>query len=650
MRRYRTLGQATLDPEHPLLAALFDDFYFSIKDPIGERRAVFIDAQHLVGRFEALQPGQLIRVGETGFGAGLTFVLAAALFSSHAPSGARLQWVSTERFPLTAADLSHLHHALELPPDLQHFATTLRADWPLQVGCCHRRLFADGRICLDLHYGDATDVLSDLTGRIDAWCLDGFSPNRNPDMWSDVLFQSIARLSHPSTTLATFTAARHVRDGLSQVGFELTKHRGFAGKRERLTGHFLQPAQTDWRYPPEPNSAPQTVTIIGAGLSGAWAAHTLASRGIACTVFDRTGPGQAASGNAQAITYAKLGIEATPASVIQLQALASTQTRFTSLEASGDWHPTGVLLLSLSTARETQQHKLLQALDPPETLMRAVDQNQASTLARQPLASGGLWLPTAGWLNPKTTCQRLLAHPLIEVKSGHVLTHLESAGGTHSMQLTTPSGGTITHNCDHVILANALEAIEFSPTPLPLKPVKGQVTHLQTHDSVAVPVCGDAYIAPAMAGVATCGATYHPKHQDTESNPADDDDNLRHTNALFQRTQFKTDCISGHRAAVRTSTPDYAPIAGQLALTAQWHNFLAQLSVDATTEPDAPLAFAPGLYALTGQGSRGTLTAPATADIVVSQLLGEVLPVSRTVYAGLAPDRFIRRNHIRGLS
>ena len=644
------MGQATLDPSDPLRAASFDDFYFSTKDPVGERREVFIDAQALVARFQGLQPGQIIRIGETGFGTGLTFLLAASLFVAHAPSEARLQWISTEWFPLTHADLTRLHQALVWPHELDQLAEQLRADWPLQVGCCHRRRFAGGQICLDLHFGDAADVLSDLAGEIDAWCLDGFSPNRNPDMWSETLFQSIAHLSHQNTTLATFSAARIVQDGLKQAGFALTKHPGFAGKRERMTGQFMHPRQTDWAVPPVRHRAPQAVTIIGAGLSGAWIAHALASRGIACTLFERGQPGHAASGNTQGITYAKLGVEATPASLIQLQALASTQTLFSSLESSGDWHPTGVLLLSLSTARETQQQKLMHALNPPETLMCAVDQNEASALAHQPLASGGLWLPTGGWLNPKTTCHTLLSHPLIDVKPGHALIGLDSNEDTHRLHFRVTSGDTRIHDCDAVILANALEVSQFSPTPLPLKPVKGQVTQLTTDHSVAVPVCGDAYIGPAVDGMATCGATYHPKHQDTAIDPADDLYNLNQTNALFQRALFATHCISGHRAAVRTTTPDYAPVAGQLAQTAQWSDFLHQLSIDATCEPQAPLAFAPGLYALTGQGSRGTLTAPITAEIVVSQLLGEVLPVSRTVYAGLAPERFVRRNHIRGLS
>ncbi len=650
VRLYRTVGQATLDPSNPLHAPSFDDFYFSTKDPVGERRKVFIDAQDLVARFQELRTGQIIRIGETGFGTGLTFLLTASLFITHAPLNARLQWISTEYHCLTREDLKRLHQAIAWPPGLDQLAKTLRADWPVRVGCCHRRLFGTGQICLDLHFGDASEVFSDLTGRIDAWCLDGFSPNRNPDMWSESLFQSMARLSDQHTTLATFSAARTVRDGLQEAGFEMTKHPGFAGKRERMTGRFTRHVQTDWMAPPIRSNAPQTVTIIGAGLSGAWMAHALARRGIACTVFDRANPGQAASGNTQGITYAKLGIEATPASLIQLQALASTHTLFSSLDASNDWHPTGVLLLSLSTAGETQQQKLVQALNPPEALMRAVDQSEASDLAHQALASGGLWLPTGGWLNPSTSCHTLLAHPLIDVKSSHALTGLESDGDIHRLHFQTAAGETLIHDCEHVILANALDVMQFSPTPLPLKPVKGQITQLTCARSVAVPVCGDAYIAPAVDGVATCGATYHPKQQDTAIDPADDVVNLNQTNALFQEPLFATDSIAGHRAAVRTTTPDYAPVAGQLAQTAQWDDFLRALSVDATSAPQAPLPFATGLYALTGQGSRGTLTAPVTAEIVVSQLLGEVLPVSKTIYAGLAPDRFIRRNHIRGIS
>jgi tRNA 5-methylaminomethyl-2-thiouridine biosynthesis bifunctional protein len=74
--------------------------------------------------------------------------------------------------------------------------------------------------------------------QVDAWFLDGFSPAKNPDMWQEVLYQQVARLSKPNTTFATFTSAGMVRRGLQAVGFNVKKDVGYGKKREMSYGQF----------------------------------------------------------------------------------------------------------------------------------------------------------------------------------------------------------------------------------------------------------------------------------------------------------------------------------------------------------------------------------------------------------------------------
>lgn len=100
--------------------------------------------------------------------------------------------------------------------------------------------FAEGRIKLTLLIGDASEQLSLLAKdfAVDAWFLDGFAPNKNPDMWSDKLFMQMARLSNKDSTFATFTSAGLVRRGLHDVGYSVDKVVGFGKKREMLAGYF----------------------------------------------------------------------------------------------------------------------------------------------------------------------------------------------------------------------------------------------------------------------------------------------------------------------------------------------------------------------------------------------------------------------------
>jgi len=74
--------------------------------------------------------------------------------------------------------------------------------------------------------------------RADALFLDGFSPRKNPEMWTEKVFAGLARLSGPGTTLATFTVAGWVRRGLETQGFKTQKVTGCGCKNQMLEGAF----------------------------------------------------------------------------------------------------------------------------------------------------------------------------------------------------------------------------------------------------------------------------------------------------------------------------------------------------------------------------------------------------------------------------
>lgn len=74
------------------------------------------------------------------------------------------------------------------------------------------------------------------SNRVDAWFLDGFSPKKNPGMWTEDVLREVARITCPERTCATYTAASHVRKSLEDSGFVVQKIKGFAYKRETLHG------------------------------------------------------------------------------------------------------------------------------------------------------------------------------------------------------------------------------------------------------------------------------------------------------------------------------------------------------------------------------------------------------------------------------
>ena len=98
--------------------------------------------------------------------------------------------------------------------------------------------FDEGRVNLSIFIEDINIVLPKLDIRADAWFLDGFSPSKNPSMWTHLLFDEMKRLSRKGTSFATFTSASMVQRRLKEVGFKIKKSPGYGRKREMLNGSF----------------------------------------------------------------------------------------------------------------------------------------------------------------------------------------------------------------------------------------------------------------------------------------------------------------------------------------------------------------------------------------------------------------------------
>ena len=157
-----------------------------------------------------------------------------------AASDTKLSYTSFEAFPMSAADIAK---ALEAFPEVQNVADDFLRNWAAGA-----RRFALGGIAVEVIFGDARDTLPLWQGRADAWYLDGFSPAKNPEMWSDDLMAAVARHTVPGGSFATYTAAGAVRRALSDAGFMVKRQPGFGRKRHMTTGTLLigSPAH-EWR-------------------------------------------------------------------------------------------------------------------------------------------------------------------------------------------------------------------------------------------------------------------------------------------------------------------------------------------------------------------------------------------------------------------
>ncbi len=208
----------------------FDDPYFAREGGRAETRHVFIAANGLPQRWQARRR---FTIAELGFGTGLNFFETLAHWQRAPGWCEKLLFVTFERYRLAGDDLAR---ALAPWPDLTRNVDHFLSQWPPTEGVTqHTVAFADAT--LEIHLGDANQALPAWPGRADAWYLDGFSPAKNPELWSPELMAAVYHHTMAGGTFATYTAAGHVRRGLSSAGFQVSRIPGYGRKRDSLAGY-----------------------------------------------------------------------------------------------------------------------------------------------------------------------------------------------------------------------------------------------------------------------------------------------------------------------------------------------------------------------------------------------------------------------------
>ena len=588
----------------------FDDYYFSTDGGLDETRYIFLEHNNLEDRFRSLAqqttPKTFV-IAETGFGTGLNLLAVCQLWDKYlSESNHTLEFISTEKFPLTHKDMTR---ALTTWPELKPWADALTENYPKMCTGFQKVIISD-QISVILALGDASESFSKMVAGVDAWFLDGFSPSKNPEIWTSELFAQIQRLSHKETTYATFTAARVVRDLLSGNGFSVTKDKGFGVKREMVYGSFIKEQPFDSQQE-KANSKPwfksradikyatnkeKTAIIIGAGLAGAHTASSLAKTGWRVTVLDKADQiASGASGNYQGVIYTKPASKETKEDGFYLSAFQYAVQHFkcnfkplTDKNATL-WKQTGLLQLAQTADDEARLQSVITSSEGSD-LMSWQTPEQASTISGIPLDCPALFYPDSGWVNPVEACRTLLQHENIQVICHQEAINIEQA--LDDWIVTTQDN---TFKANIVVLAAAWESDRFEQTNhLNLTPIRGQVSRLALNEAkpTATPrvvICSDAYVTPIDSNHLNFGATFDLKDTDTQYRLEDVEKNVNKLKKISREfdslNQIELNQYEG-RAAVRCITNDRLPVVGQINNhTAMLNQYLSLIHISAPTRP-----------------------------------------------------------------
>ncbi len=584
----------------------YDDIYHSADGGLEQARHVFLGGNDLPAAWAGRER---FVVCETGFGLGLNFLATWQAWRNDPQRSRRMHFVSVEKHPFRRYDLWRIHQRW---PELAGLSMALLRDWPLLAPGLHRLHFDDGQVTLTLAFGDALDLLPNMEVAADALYLDGFSPAKNPELWSHKLVAALAKLAAPGATLATWSVAGTVKEHLASAGFEVTKRPGFGAKREMLVGRMSGDDNDE-------SIADRRLVVIGAGAAGASAANRLAARGYEVMVVESASqPGEGASGNKAGVFRPLPSLDDSKLSRL-LRACFLYGRRHVAALSGVRFGITGALQLARDARHEDIQRRVAEAQAVPE-LARFVDRDEAAQLAGWPVAFGGWWFEAAGWINPPSLCRANLVD--IPVRFGCVVDRLErSADGLWRL---FDAVGTLIAEAPCVVLANGVDAPRLAPG-LPVRVGRGLVSHLPEN---AVPpfnivATRNGYVTPAVDGIHCAGATLDADDADPVPRLADHVENLSRLDAILPGYGDKLDpAILDGRVGFRPMSPDRMPIVGPLG--------------------------EPGLWTINGFGARGLVWASLCGELLAAQIGGEPLPIEADLARALDPKRFATHDNKPG--
>ena len=575
----------------------YEDGYYGGEDGLAEARHVFVAGNDLSARFAGCDH---LTIAETGFGTGLNCLAVMMLLERH--PHLQLDYISVEQAPLMDDQMRSAHTVF---PELDRQAVALRRALPPRWSGYHPVSLCDDRLTLHLHYDEIGALLPQLDFQADAWFLDGFAPSRNPGMWSPDILRHVGRLTGSGGTLASFTAASHVRRSLELAGFAIERRPGYGRKREMIIGTRTGDEPADALSPP------RRVAVIGGGIAGASVAAGLRRRGCQPVILDAGDTaGNGASGNRMALQSPKLTVDHNPMSRLSTSCLSWASRLSDLAEATIG---AGVVAFD-APARMAARHEIFRTQKWPSDLLAP--------------GSGGYDLDGAASgeaihyrMGRAIRPDRLLAHLMAGVLPVYEFAVDRLVSGDGEVELHARDGRQVI--ADAVVIAAGADMVGLlaaCDTELPLEITQGLVSQVPTNDAMAGldrGVSFGGYLTPSLDGRHDLGATFwrDPVMEDDAAVIAAGHDHNLGLLASALGAPFGKDATSfGARVSRRASLPDRRPVVGRVA---------------------------GGVFIFGGLGARGFTLAPLLGDLLAADILCRPVPLPASQWGGVQPVRYI---------
>jgi tRNA U34 5-methylaminomethyl-2-thiouridine-forming methyltransferase MnmC len=223
----KIIFEKTADGSHTLYVPELDEYYHSMNGAVQESQHVYITSgllhyihtHNTVNKSGGERQQPEIQLLELGFGTGLNAFLTALEAENRK---IKIRYVALEKFPLSQEITSQLNYSTV---NSLLFQNIHKSDWGNSVEISVN--FILQKLAIDFADFDFPD-------RYDVVYYDAFAPGKQPEVWTQELFDKIFKAMNPGGVLTTYCAKGSIRRMMQQAGFIVERIPGALGKREML--------------------------------------------------------------------------------------------------------------------------------------------------------------------------------------------------------------------------------------------------------------------------------------------------------------------------------------------------------------------------------------------------------------------------------
>ena len=562
---------------------------------IDECEHVFIDGNNLNNRFRYLSPNSNFSIGEIGFGIGLNFLITCKAWLKYTEHNQVLEFYSFDKYIFALEDFNEF---ISSSSELKEYSEQLIKYYPKNIKGIQKISLFDGRISLNLIIGDISDTQEYIKSMtyIDAWFLDGFSPSKNPDLWSKELINSIGNTSYESSTISTYTSSGLVKRNLIDSGFAVRRTKGFAGKRHMLKGDALSKVSSKQGYS-------KKVAVIGSGITGCILSYLLAQKGIEVDLYEQSDSICAgASSHELLVTYPRLSAHDSAYGRFNLLSYVYATNFYENLKTQS-WKKTGVLILNHDEDTARRQKALLERRSDGK-IYRHLNYAEASELSGIEVKYDGLHFKDAGYVLPNELCGFLTGSEKINVFTNSKIENLSGDGMKTTFTIRDEH-----FEYDDVCLCTGSESSELMNID-GFSTKRGQVSHLESIGKISrinLPICAKGYISPEVSNLHIVGSSYSD-HKHTDLTQEEHLSNLKKLQIILDEDVK----VKSGKVGLRAISKDHMPMVGKKD----------------------------GIFLNTCHGSRASVSAPICAEIISNLITEDAPPLQSRELKALCPLRF----------